>query len=107
MSNPPVLPPEPPEPPAPLPPDVEPRGLRLTDIDLKMRESQTARHVTITLLIMLGVTFAANLVTMIVLTVENRLDAAPLFDRMFSVWMPVLSGLVGSAVGFYLTKERK
>ena len=105
MSNPPV----PPEPngPAPVAPDVEPRGLRLTDIDLKMRESQTARHITITLLVLLGVTFVTNLVTMIVLTVKNRLDAAPLFDRMFSVWMPLLSGLVGSAVGFYLTKEKK
>lgn len=106
MSNPPV-PPEPNGPPAPLPPDVEPRGLRLTDIDLKMRESQTARHITITLLVMLGITFVAHLVTMIVLAVKNRLDAAPLFDRMFSIWMPLLSGLVGSAVGFYLTKERK
>lgn len=60
-----------------------------------------------TLLVMLGLTFIANLVTMIVLTVKNRLDAAPLFDRMFSVWMPLLSGLVGSAVGFYLTKDKK
>ena len=106
MSNPPV-PPEPNAPSAPLPPDVEPRGLRLTDIDLKMRESQTARHITMTLLVMLGITFVANLVTMIVLTVKNRLDAAPLFDRMFSIWMPLLSGLVSSAVGFYLTKDKK
>lgn len=79
----------------------------MTDTDLKVRESQTARHIAITLLVMLVVTFVANLVTMIVLTVTNRLDAVPLFDRMFSVWMPLLSGLVGSAVGFYLTKEKK
>lgn len=97
----------PPEHDLPVPPQVEPRGLQLTSDDLKVRESQTARHITITLLVMLGVTFVANLITMIVLTIENRLDAAPLFDRMFSVWMPLLSGLVGSAVGFYLTKEKK
>lgn len=113
MSNPPVLPPEPQEPaaqgaaPAAAPPDVEPRGLRVNDIDLKVRESQTARHITISLLVMLGLTFITNLITMIMLTVKNRLDAAPLFDRMFSVWMPLLSGLVGSAVGFYLTKDKK
>jgi hypothetical protein len=88
-------------------PDVEPRGLRLTDTDLKVRESQTARHITITLLVMLGLTFIANLGTMIVLTVYNRLDAVPSFEKLFNVWMPVLSGLVGSAVGFYLTKEKK
>lgn len=107
MSNPPLPPIPPNDNPAPLPPDVEPRGLQVTDIDLKVRESQTARHITITLLVMLVVTFITNVVTMIVLTVNNRLDAAPLFDRMFSVWMPLLSGLVGSAVGFYLTKEKK
>lgn len=45
MSNPP-LPPERNGPPAGIiPPDLEPRGLRLTDIDLKVRESQTARHI--------------------------------------------------------------
>lgn len=107
MSNPPVIPPESEPAPAAIPPDVEPRGLRVTDTDLKLRESQTARHLAITLLVMLGVTFVANVTVLIVLTVENRLDAVPMFERMFSVWMPLLSGLVGSAVGFYLTKEKK
>jgi pilus assembly protein TadC len=117
MSNPP-LPPAPAAAPAPdhrivehihrnAEQPVEPQGLPLGSLDLKVRESQTARHITITLLVMLGLTFVTNVVIMIVLTVKNRLDAAPLFDRLFSVWMPVLSGLVGSAVGFYLTKEKK
>ncbi len=115
MSNPPALPPDPETEPAPTTPppsatistNVEPRGLQLTSDDLKVRESQTARHITITLLLMLGVTFVINYVVMILLTMKNRLDAAPLFERMFSVWMPLLSGLVGSAVTFYLSKERK
>jgi len=71
------------------------------------RASQTARLIAITLLIMLGATFALNIVTLIVLTWKNRLDAIPSFERMFAIWMPLLSGLVGSAVGFYLTKEKK
>jgi hypothetical protein len=71
------------------------------------RESQTARIITLTLLIMLGVTFVTEVVSMIVLTRYNRLDAAPYFERMFAVWLPLLSGLVGSAITFYLTKDRK
>jgi hypothetical protein len=42
-----------------------------------------------------------------VLTVYNRLDAEQHFERLFAIWLPLLSGLVGSAVGFYLNKERK
>jgi uncharacterized membrane protein len=107
MSNPPVLPPEPSEPEATPIPSAVPRGLQVTSDALKDRESQTARHITITLLVMLGVTFIANDITLVVLTVKNRLDAVSSFERMFAVWMPLLSGLVGSAVGFYLTKEKK
>ena len=108
MSNPPLPPaPEPVAELAPIPPSDEPRGLQLTSDDLKVRESQTARHIAITLLVLLGLTFVANVVTLIVLTVKNRLDAVPSFERMFAIWTPLISGLVGSAVGFYLTKERK
>jgi len=75
-------------------------------IDPKVeRESKTARVLAITLIVMLGITFLANLVTLTVLTVYNRLDAAPQFERLFAVWVPLLAGLVGSAVTFYLTKE--
>jgi hypothetical protein len=56
---------------------------------------------------MLGLTFVTNVVTLIVLTVKNRLDAVPSFERMFAVWVPLVSGLVGSAVTYYLTKEKK
>jgi hypothetical protein len=110
MSNP------PPPPLADVPPPanggeepIEGRGFQPpSNPDPKLeRESKTARTIAITLLWMLGVTFVANLVTMIVLTIYNRTDAAPQFERMFAVWMPLLSGLVGSAITFYLTKERK
>jgi hypothetical protein len=107
-TNPPILPPEPPESETapPIRSDV-PRGLRLTGDDLKALESQTARHIAITLLLMLGLTFVTNVVMLVGLTVKNRLDAIPSFERMFAVWMPLLSGLVGSAETFYLTKEKK
>jgi hypothetical protein len=104
MSNPP-LPPEPAPEAEQIQLPFEPRGLQLTGHDLKVRESQTARIIAITLLVMLGGTFIANVVTLAILTVHNRLDAAPLFERMFAVWVPLLSGLVGSAVTFYLTKK--
>jgi hypothetical protein len=70
------------------------------------RESQTARTLAITLVIMLGITFLAQYISLWVLTVYNHVDAIPHFEHLFNVWLPVLASLVGTAVGFYL-KERK
>jgi hypothetical protein len=70
------------------------------------RESQTARTLAITLVIMLGVTFLAQYVSLWVLTVCNHVDAIPHFEHLFNVWLPVLASLVGTAIGFYL-KEKK
>jgi hypothetical protein len=76
-------------------------------IDPKERESLTARTLAIILVTMLGITFVAQYVSLWVLTVYNHVDAIPHFEHLFNVWLPVLAGLVGTAVGFYLTKERK
>jgi hypothetical protein len=70
------------------------------------RESQTARTLAITLVIMLGVSFLVQYVSLWFLTVYNHVDALPHFEQVFNVWLPVLASLVGTAVGFYL-KEKK
>ena len=36
----------------------------------------------------------------------NKPEAVATLEHIFNQWLPVLSGLVGTAVGFYL-KERK
>ena len=84
-----------------------PMGLRVSADALRARESITARHIAMSLLVMLALTFIANVITLTVLTMWNRLDAVAAFERMFAIWTPLISGLVGSAVTFYLTKERR
>lgn len=70
------------------------------------RESQTQRTLAIILVSMLGATAVVQYGSLWILTIYNRLDAMPHFEHAFNVWLPVLAGLVGTAVGFYL-KERK
>jgi hypothetical protein len=112
MSNPPVLPPEPPEP-APAPaiapavaPDVEPRGLQLTTTDLKAHEAKTARTLTLVLVSMLGASFIIHEGLVVLMSFYNKADAITTLEHTFNQWLPGLTGLVGTAVGFYL-KERK
>jgi uncharacterized membrane protein YbhN (UPF0104 family) len=83
------------------PPDINLKNLK------EERESQTARFITITLLSLLAATFLVQYVVLGLLAYFNRVDAIPHFEHLFNVWLPVLAGLVGTAVGFYLTKERK
>ena len=88
-------------------PDVEPRGLQLTRIDLKANEAKTARTLTFVVVALLGLCILLQYVTMGVLTIYNKPDAIPNFEHLFNAVLPVLAGLTGSAVTYYLTKDKK
>jgi hypothetical protein len=115
MSNPPLLPtPEPPPPERIVrhihssePPDVEPQGLQLANLDLKAHEAKTARTLTFVVVTMLGLSIALQYGTMGVLIVYNKTEAIPNFEHLFNAVLPVLAGLTGSAVTYYLTKEKR
>jgi hypothetical protein len=105
---PPLLPPNPPEDlPAVAPPDVEPRGLQLTNIDIKAHEAKTARTLTFVVVAMLGASIVLQYGTMGLLTFYGKSEAIPNFEHLFNAVLPVLAGLTGSAVTYYLTKEKK
>jgi len=70
-------------------------------------DAHTARIIAFSLIILLVVSVVAQYVALIVLTVYNRNEAIPNFEHLFNACFPVLAGLVGSAVTYYLTKERK
>jgi hypothetical protein len=76
-------------------------------IDLREHEAKTARTLTYVLAGMLGVCILIQYVMMAVLVRYNKNEAIPSFEHLFNAVLPVLAGLTGSAVGFYLTKEKK
>jgi hypothetical protein len=76
-------------------------------IDLKEQEARTARTLTFVVVAMLGISIALQYGTMGLLIVYNKSDAIPNFEHLFNAVLPVLAGLTGSAVTYYLTKEKK
>ncbi len=74
-------------------------------IDIKEHEAKTARTLTFVLVGMLGGSFLVH-ETLVVIMAFHKPDAIPTLEHIFNQWLPVLAGLVGTAVGFYL-KERK
>ena len=70
-------------------------------------DAHTARIIAFSLIILLVVSVIAQYIALIVLTVYNRGDAVPNFEHLFNACFPVLAGLVGSAVTYYMTKEKK
>jgi hypothetical protein len=92
-----------------LPPNID-QGFGYqppSKIDLKEHEAKTARTLTYVLAGMLGVSIVMQYGTMAVLVTYGKADSIPNFEHLFNAVLPVLAGLTGSAVGFYLTKEKK
>jgi hypothetical protein len=117
MSNPPLPPAPGPTQPAPDHRIVEhihrnaeqadvPQGLQLANLDLKAHEAKTARTLTLVLVSMLGASFIIHEGLVVLLSFYNKADAITTLEHTFNQGLPGLTGLVGTAVGFYL-KERK
>jgi len=90
-----------------LPPSLDQgTGFQPGNIDLKVQEAKTARTMAFVLVGMLGGSFVIHVGLVVLMTFRNKTDAIPTLEHIFNQWLPVLAGLVGTAVGFYL-KERK
>jgi hypothetical protein len=75
-------------------------------VDLKAHEAKTARTLTLVLVSMLGASFIIHEGLVVLMSFYNKADAITTLEHTFNQWLPGLTGLVGTAVGFYL-KERK
>ncbi len=92
----------------PPPSSDEGRGLKGRPYaSIPERESRVASTLTYVLTGLLGLVIAAQYVGVGFLVWINRLDAIPIFEHLFNAVLPVLAGLTGSAVTYYLTKEKK
>jgi hypothetical protein len=70
-------------------------------------EARTAKIIALSLVTVLVASVLAQYIALTILTIYNRNDAVPNFEHLFSACFPVLAGLVGSAVTYYLTKDKK
>ncbi len=80
----------------------------LTDIEVKSRRAReaTARTIALALIWILGFSAAVHYIAVFVLVLNDKTVAVEELSRFFHAWLPVVSGLVGSAITYYFTKER-
>ena len=68
--------------------------------------AETARMLAYTLVLMLGLTVAGHYAAVFWLKLSGKADAIEDLSRIFTGWLPVISGLVGSAITYYFTREK-
>lgn len=78
------------------------------DIEVKSRRAReaTARTIALALIWIFGLSAAVHYIAMFVLVLNDKTAALEELNRFFNAWLPVVSGLVGSAITYYFTKER-
>jgi len=78
------------------------------DIEVKSRRVReaTARTIALALIWILGLSAAVHYIAVFVLLLLDKQPAIEELSRFFNAWLPVVSGLVGSAITYYFTKER-
>ena len=81
--------------------------LPLSDVafEPEQHRAQSSRILAIVLLLLLGGTVVGHYATSAFLRVLGHGDVADSMGRVFDVWLPVISGLSGSAVTYFFTKE--
>jgi len=82
-------------------------GFEPPKLDIPAHAARTARTLTFVVVAMLGLSIALQYGTMGVLIAYNKTEAIPTFEHLFNAVFPVLAGLTGSAVTYYLTKDKK
>ena len=67
---------------------------------------QTAKTFTLTLLGIFAGALLLHYVALLLVLSWHDEGAAEIIEKQFNAWLPVLSGLVGSAATYYLTRQK-
>ena len=71
----------------------------------KEHKAKTASHLAYGLLIILGGGFAIHYLTTAILAFHAKDEALKTVSTVFTGWLPAITGLVGSAVTYYFTRD--
>jgi hypothetical protein len=80
--------------------------LRVEKFDPSRFQAETARTLAYVFTGVLAGSYLLYCVSVTVLHLWGKKDAADGLTAAFNSWLPVIAGLLGSAVGFFLSKSR-
>ncbi len=67
----------------------------------------TARRLAYSLVAILGGSFVFHYIATLALEFSGRSNAVEGLNRVFNAWLPVIASLVGGAVTYYFTREKR
>jgi hypothetical protein len=82
------------------------RNLDEYSFQVRHRED-TARRLAYSLVAILGGSFAFHYIATLALEFSGRSNAVEGLSRVFNAWLPVIASLVGGAVTYYFTREKR
>ena len=85
--------------------DPEVRKLQ-QEHEARAHRDVTIKQLAILLIAMLGITVVTHYIVVAILVIRGKDVAAEALNRVFNIWLPVISGLVGAAVGYYFGRDR-
>lgn len=90
------------------PTPVESRGIQPNPADLlSQRHARTASTLAYFLVVLLAGTVLLHYICVVYLVLHWRDDGVKYLEDFYHVWLPVLSGLAGSAATYYFTRDRR
>ena len=81
-------------------------ALDVIEVKTRRVREATARTIALALIWILGLSAAVHYIAVFILVLNDKTAAVEELSRFFNAWLPVVSGLVGSAITYYFTKER-
>lgn len=86
--------------------EVKLEGTLLVRDQIAKAKADTSRYLAYILVITLAVSVIAHYVAVVILVSNGNSAAVDRLDAIFNAWLPVISGLTGSAIAFFFSKER-
>jgi hypothetical protein len=80
----------------------------LDEYSFRVRHREdTARRLAYSLVAILGGSFAFHYIATLALEFSGRSNAVEGLNRVFNAWLPVIASLVGGALTYYFTREKR
>ena len=77
----------------------------LVETGLKQARALPTRCLAYLLVILMALSVLGHYIAVVFLVLGGNQDAVSMLSDVFTTWLPVISGLAGSAVTYYFTRE--
>ena|ERR1700733_3872843 len=91
-----------------LPEPIQPfdQPIQVQPFDPSRFQAETARTLAYVLIAVLAGSYVLHSICIVILQTVGKKEAADSLTATFNGWLPAISGLAGSAVGFFISRAK-